>query len=506
MARKLVYNIERFDGGITDNIRTSDLSKCAHVSHFDIYSDPNRLVPMPGYIADQDTVAGGANDLQNYNVRAFTYASGSLYCVGEASGGGGSQVFSKASPTTASWTAESNSGTDNLAENTFLHYDSGGRLYFVTNALGNTYLSYHQIASTTTDKHATLQTGSTTTLQHVVEYAFDDEYYFNTGQDDIGKIAGTTVTDPVKDTAMYVTDIQSGNEQLGLIGYRFYPYRSQLLLWDSASTLIDRKIELGFGRTASLGFIHGTWVVALNESAIDLSGSDLDEQMNGRHELVVKYISGDQALPLVRIPAVVSTSNDIFPSRSKYRDSMLFYGKFAQDATPTNFKEGIWAVGRCTDNSPLALSLLFDTSDLGSMEGFYGVGNHFFFAHGGDGSVSRLDDFRTGTYDVDAEYHSLMFGSDSPFLKDFNGISVLTEDLPASASVTVYYRLDEDDSWTSLGSSSTTGTETHNFTRASSAPIGKFREIQFRVVVSGKVAIKNIVVSINETDDLPFNV
>ena len=46
MSRKLTYNINRFDGGMSDDLRTSDLSKCAYVSHFDIYCDKNRLNSM----------------------------------------------------------------------------------------------------------------------------------------------------------------------------------------------------------------------------------------------------------------------------------------------------------------------------------------------------------------------------------------------------------------------------------------------------------------------------
>ena len=78
MARKRTYNINRFDGGITDDIRSNDLSKCAHVSHFDIYCDRNRLIPMPSFTADQDTVSGGADDLQNYNVKAFVFDDGTF--------------------------------------------------------------------------------------------------------------------------------------------------------------------------------------------------------------------------------------------------------------------------------------------------------------------------------------------------------------------------------------------------------------------------------------------
>lgn len=504
MSRKLTYNINRFDGGITDNIReTSDLSKCSHISHFDIYDDPYTIHPMPGYIADQDTVAGGTDDLQNYNIKAFDY-DGTLYAVGTKLNGTGSKVFSKANAETASWTADGSEGTDDLASNTFLNISSSGRLYFVTNAGGQTYLSYHQKLSTTTDKATTLQT-SITELPHVIEYAFDDINYFNTGFSDIGKIVSSTVTDPVKTTAAYVTDIQSGDEQLGILGFRFFPYKVQLLLWDSGSSLLDQKIEFGKGRNSILGYPSGVWVAAISENLVP--STTFNEEANGEYSLVLKYAAAaGGARTLLRLPAVTNTNGALFPVRGQHKDAMLFYARIPQDATPTTYKEGIWAVGRATDNSPLAASLLLDTSSLGSIEGHYTFGKHHFFAHNNDGSVSRLDAIDSGTYDVNAVYESLMFGSDSPEQKSLNGISVVTEGLPSGGVVEVSYRTDENDAWTSMGSSSTDGAEKHSFTKKSDAtPIGKFQEVMFKVEVTGNVKIKNIKVTLLEEDNLSYD-
>ena len=504
MSRKITRSITRFDGGITDKLRSGDYSKCAHVSHFDIYRDMNRLYPMPGYVADQDTVSGGADDLQQYNVKAFFYSSGKFFAVGTKSNGTGNKLMSK-NTATDDWTLETEEGSYNLADNTFLYVTpAGGEALYVTNNGGNTYITLNSIGSSVTDAHETLQT-SITSLQHVVEYAFDDDYYVNTGVDDVARISGTTVTDPAKDTGFTVTDIQSGDEQVGIMGYRFFPYRSQLLLWDSASTLADQKIEFGDGRNSALGYVSGIWVAAVSENIN--SQTQFDDTANGEYSLAIKYAAPGGAKTMTRLYGATNTNGVLTPTRSKHRDAMLFYARIPQDATPTTYKEGIWAVGQAQEGSPIALSLLLDTGDLGSIEGYYSVGKHHFFSHNDDGSVSRLDAIDSGTYDVNAEYHTLFFGSDSVVLKELNGIGILTEDIPSGASVSAYFRLDENDSWTAMGSSSTTGAEQHQFTRRSDGtPVGKFREIQFRVVVSGKVIIKNITVSYNETDDLGFNI
>lgn len=500
MARKLTYNITRFDGGMSDDIRVEDLSKCAYVSHFNIYCDPHKMVPMPGYVADQDTAGGGANDLKNYNVKAFHY-EGSMRAVSEVSGGGGNKLWEKATPTTSEWTASTTGeGSYDLKDGTFL-FEVGSRLYYVTEDSGNTYISYY--SGTVTDAGATMET-FTQTYNHVAEYGFDDTVYTNAMATDIITLGSSSITDPGKDTGTRITDIQSGDEQYGLIGYTFYPFKGRLLLWDSGSALVDQKIDFGKGIPRALGYTSGTWVGVVDEN-LTADNSIFEEQANSSRKMKIKYAAPQSARTMYEIEGATATNAKIVPIRGEWEDSMLFYARVPTDATPTTYREGVWAVGRCKEDSPLAISVLLDTSELGSMQGLYNVGQHFFFAHAGDGSVSRLDAIGSGTYDVECVYESLMFGSNSPFLKEFKGISVLTEDLPSGGSVEVKYRFDENDSWTSLGTSSTTGDEEHSFTRASGVPIGKFREIQFRVDINGNVPVKGIYITLMETDDLPFN-
>jgi len=67
----------------------------------------------------------------------------------------------------------------------------------------------------------------------------------------------------------------------------------------------------------------------------------------------------------------------------------------------------------------------------------------------------------------------------------------------------VQYRTEPDGSWVSLGTS--TSGKKHNFTRANGVPIGKFQEIQFRIIATGKIVITGLSVGLSESDDLPYN-
>lgn len=513
MARKLTYDINRFDGGMSDDIRVSDLSKCARVSHFDIYRDPHKLVPMPGFVADQDTTAGGADDLQNYSIRAFYYDAelATMRCVGETSGGGGSKVFEKAAPETSEWTASTNGeGTDDLSEETVMFRTSGSssRIYYATYDATDTEFSYFEPGTGVTDGAVSLTSGEVTRPFTVLEndsLSTSYDLYLNTpGKQNVDAFSVDTFSTAAKSTQIFPAALGDGGEYIGIYGSKSTPYFAKLLLWDANSALVDRTVDFGKGRGVAVGYTADTWVGVVNEGLF-LPFTNFDEYVNGKYKASIKVATGNKARAIYEFEAVTQTNAEIRNIDDYYDDAMIFYARIPADATPTTYTEGVFAVGQTKPSSPLAVSQLLDTSSLGSMQATYSFGNHMFFAHNGDGSVSRLDNFDTGSYDVECVYESLMLGHESPNLKNLNGISVHTEDLPASATVEVKFRTDENDSWTTLGTENTTGNEIHHFTDDGGDAVGQFQEIQFRVEINGKVTVKGIHISLTETDDTPYN-
>lgn len=509
MAKPILYNHNRFDGGMTDDIRnTSDLSKCAYVSHFDIYRDATQLFVMPGYIDDMHD-GSTATGMKQYSIRAFRYYSGGLYAVGTKANGTGSKLFTKVTPDTVSWSTVANGeGSDTLAAYTFLNGSSSTEQYWLTiDAGGDLNVTYYNFSSTT-DSYGQVSVLGGQPADGVMSRtrAFDDSIYFtNSGvRSQLSKISNSTFTALAKDTAAFLYDYASGDEQIGLFGFRTFPSRAQLLLWDSASTLLDQKIEFGTGRGHCVGFVHGFWVGVVNEGLDIRTGTTFAGESNGNASMAIKAATGASAETIYRIYGVTNTNGVIKPLDGSHLGSMLFYARVPQDAIPTTYKEGVWAVGRAGLNSPLAVSVLLDTGSLGLVEGYHNFGQHHYFAHAEDGSVSRLDT-HSGTYDVPATIETLVYGAETPYQKEFDGMSIVTENLPTSASVEVSYRTDSDTTWTTMGTSNTTGKQKHNFTKnADATPIGKFQEIQFRIVATGKIVIKNYLVSITPSNDLPF--
>jgi len=506
MARKKIYNHNRFDGGMTDNPRdTLDLTKMAFISHLDIYRDPNQMYVLPGYIDDM-SIGGDADGMKLYDIRAMHYVDSKLFAVGTKSDGTGSKVFFKDDPTDTNWQAATGGeGTDNLAAETYLVGTTSSNLFYST-VDTTTNVSKYDGASVT-DNVATIiaSVGTPNSFRIVAERAFDNIFYANKGGQDTGVslINGATFTLTQKTTGSIIQDIQTADDTIGLFGSVNYPSRCNLLIWDSASLLIDQNIDFGLGRPAALGYPAGVWVGVVNEG-VDIINQTLLAKETNRESMAIKAAVGTTSETLYRLYAPTNTNGKIMPVRAQYFDAFLFYARIPADATPTEYREGLWAVGKNQIDSPLAISIPFDTTSLGSVEKVYQMGTYYYLIHSNDGSISRVDTL-DGTYDVPGTIETLIYGADSPYQKELDGVSIITENIPASASVQVEYRTDIDTAWVSMGTSSTTNKQKHNFTRiAGGTPIGKFQEIQFRITFTGKIVVKNILVATTETDELPF--
>lgn len=76
MGKKIRKKINRFDGGMATSSRAEFESNVDLISHFDIYSDPYKLKPMPGY---QEIVNAGEHGI---NFRGLGGTSTTLYGTG----------------------------------------------------------------------------------------------------------------------------------------------------------------------------------------------------------------------------------------------------------------------------------------------------------------------------------------------------------------------------------------------------------------------------------------
>ena len=505
MARKRIYNHTRFDGGMTHNKRdTSDLTKLGLISHLDIYRNRNEMFVMPGFVSDM-AYDGSSTGLKVYDPQAFgTLGTDRIFVLTKKSDGTGSKIFERllsgtewdASTTYPSFNTE---GTNDLIDYPFFWFAGADFHYPVKNAGATTVARHGANAADYTASWQSWLTFSIPTGRTYQHRGFNGTWYLTKGgaASGISSITSSAVTENAKTTSITPQHISSGNYQIGIVGTNTLPRRSQILLWDAASSLIDQNILLGKGSTMVVGYPSGIW------ASVGVSAST-DLESNGKDEMSVRIIQGETPDTFYNLQtvSVIDQTTDIFALNDTYQDSMLWYAR--PEIVSGERIQGIWALGRGEVNSQFGVSVLLDTSSLGLVRNAHMFGYSMYFIHNSDGSVSRLDDYQTGTYDVPATIETLIYGADTPYLKELNGLSITTENLPSGGSIVCYYRTDEDSSWTTMGTSSTADTKKHSFTKAAGTPIGRFQEIQFKLVITGKISVKNIMIAITETDELPF--
>jgi hypothetical protein len=503
MARKRIYNHIRFDGGMTDSPRdTSDLTKLAYISHLDIYRDPSEMFVMPGFTA-VNGFSGNANAIKTYQPQDVAGNFGRTFLLAKKSDGTGSKIF-QIDVGETQWKASTihtvSEGADNLVARPFLTtIGTSPTVYFPVELS-----SEERIARFTTSAYSA--TWATTSgapalpsRRNFIRNTPADKVLFTTGNPHVSELSASAVTWVGKSTQDGVLDIATGEYQVAIASGSLD--RGRVLLWDDASLLADQKNDAGIGFPRAIGAPSQVFTVVCDEF---LTG-DASSNNNGDSGMSVKAIRGESINTMYRLRGYRTSDNLLYSTKVGYKDTMTWYTYFATNVGATEFENGVWAFGKGGINSQMGVSKLLDTSSLGIVRQSRWIGDNIWFVgHSGDWSVSRLSDFETGTYNVPATIETLIYGADNPYLKELNGISVVTEDLPAGGSVVVSYRIDENSAWTIMGTSDTTGKRKHNFTKANGTPIGRFQEIQFKIVITGKTAVKNIMVAVTETDDLSF--
>jgi len=493
---------------MTDSPRdTSDLTKLGYISHLDIYRDHTRMFVMPGYVSENG-FGGNANGLKTYDIQDIAVSSNTiLYALGKKSDGTGSKLFEKRT-TDNEWIvpvtffSAANEGSDDLVAKPFLATGlDAGLVYYPVQLSGQIRLARIDGSSYSNSWSAvSVGTASATDRLNHIQAPNGNFYFFTPNFSGVHLIQTSGVTADAKSTALGVTDIAEGDYTVSIAGFNSGRF-ARNLIWDNASLLADQNNAIGRGVPKVAGSIAGTYVYAIDEFMTASSINDFLD--NGRSRMSVKMLLGETVETMYALDAVQDSTNDLYPTKGRWRDSVTWYAKAKLNDTET--KAGIWAIGKADSLSQIGVSVLLDTSSLGDVRNARWIGNTcWLINHSGDKSVSRLADLTTGTYNVPATIETLIYGADSPYQKELKGISIVTEDLPSGGSVVCSYRIDEDSAWTTMGTSDTTGKRRHSFTKANGTPIGKFQEIQFKIVITGKTAIKNIRVDLVETDNLPY--
>lgn len=486
MSKIAEIKINNFSGGVSDDPREENATKFQISKHFDIFSQPNRLTPYRSLESDSND-GSTADGMKQYVVKDFLYASASakLYGLGKVVASGVTKIFYKSDATTGNWTLPASSEGDGAVQNGCLvEYKD-----YLWGFQGTTQVWKWGVLSGSPS--ITNSAGTVATITSVAQgvIAKDDNLYLPYNNKLVRVIANGTVSDAVLTlpTNFKITSICNYGNYLaiGCAPISTYNGVSKVFLWNLTSSDVQEVIDWGEGELRILENIEGMLIGVTDRYLNNATGA-------GKGSMIIQSYSGGS--PQVEKEVFTQAlSGKTIPLSKATRNNRLFWAaKIMTNSAGTEYNEGLWSFGRKNALYPFALSLdiIDENIDTDGIQGFGTAANYFFITHSNDGTIDKTND--ASTYAFTSEYTSqiINFG-DAGVEKQLLGISITTAPLPASSTVTVSYRIDDDTSYTTIGTMTTQGEVSRDIVNVEStgADFAAFKEIQFKIQSTGGAEI-----------------
>ncbi len=477
MYKPLELKVTSFYGGISDDPRKVSANEFQITKHFDIFSQPNRLIPYRSLETDTNDGSSGTG-MKQYSVRDFLYPSASekLYGLGQTAGGL-TQIFQKADATTGNWSVPASSTGDGVVKNgCFVEYKD-----YVWGFQGTTQVFKWGALSGT--PAITNSAGTVGTITSVAQGLIgkDDNLYLPYNNKLARVTSGGTVNDAVLTlpTDLKITSLaRYGNYlAIGCSPISTFNGKSVVFLWNYTSTDVQETIDWGEGELRVLENIEGSLVGVTDRYLNNSSGA-------GRGSMIIQLYQGGVPQVVKEVFTQKLTAQAIPLSKAVKNNRVFFAAKIFTNTAGTEYNEGIWSFGRKNVNYPytLTLDIIDQNVSTSGIQAFGTAANFFFIAHSADGSIDKTDD--TATYAFTSIYESQLFSFGDPTLtKQLLQFTIYTSPLPTSGSVTVKYKVDGATSWTTLGTLTTVGAISRDFLSIESTdtPYATFKEVQFRI-------------------------
>ncbi len=486
--KPLEIKVNKFYGGISDDIRKTTDTEFSITQHFDVFSNPQRLTPYRSLEADTTTTVS-STDLKQYLVRDFVYASGStkLYGLGQT-GAGLTKIVYKADATTGLWTKPTSSeGNGAVRNGCFFEYKD-----YLWGFQGTTQIFKWGLLSgtpsiTDTASGGTVGASIASVANGVI--AADGNAYMAYNNVIVRIDTSLTITDSAKTvpTNYQITSLANYGSYLaiGCAPVSSFNGQSKVFLWNLSSDLFAETIDWGEGDLRVLEPIEGLLIGVSDRYLNNATGA-------GRGSLIIQGYSGGSAQVLKEVFTQALVGKTMPTSKVVKNNRLFFAAKIMTNAAGTTYHEGIWSFGRKNINYPYALTLdiIDENINTSGIQSFGTAANYFFIAHSGDGSVDKTND--AATYTFTSIYETQIYSFEDPtIVKKLQTCTIYTAPLPSGSSVTVKYRVDGAISWTTIGTLNTVGGLSRNFfnIESTSANFSTFKEIEFRMESTGGAEI-----------------
>lgn len=486
MSKQTEFTINNFSGGISDDPRKLTASEFSITKHFDIFSQPNRLIPYRSLEADTND-GSTATGMKQYSVRDFLYASTSakLYGLGQT-GAGLTKIVYKTDATTGNWTLPASSEGNGAVKNgCFVEFKD-----YLWGFQGTNQLWKWGLLSGTpsiTNSVSTVGTTITSVAQGVI--AADANLYLPYNNKLVRIAPGLTVTDAVisvPDNFKITSIANYGNYlAIGCAPISSFNGVSKVFIWNLSSDLFTETLNFGEGDLRVIETIEGLLVGItdryLNNATGAGKGSMIIQTYAGGSPVVVKEIF-TQKLNGITMPISKATKNN----------RLFFCAKIMTNSAGTEYDEGIWSFGRKNANYPytLTLDIIDENVSTSGIQSFATAGNFFFIAHSADGSIDKTND--EATYAFTSIYESQIFNfGDVTSDKRLDSIKVSFAKLLTGQSLTVKIKWDDATSWTTVGSYSTANAISRTFLNIESTGLAfaSGKELKLRLESTGGLEI-----------------
>jgi len=483
MAYKpITIQVRNFSGGISDDPRKQAVNEFQITEHFDIFSQPNRLIPYRSLGADTND-GSSATGMKQYFVRDFIYAteSAKLYGLGQTSGGL-TKIVQKNDATTGNWSTPSSSEGNGAVQNgcffeykDYLYGFQGTNQIFKWGLLSGT--------PSITNSAATVGTTIASVANGIV--ASDGNAYMAYNNVIVRISTSGTITDSVKTVpdTYRITSLANYGSYMAIAASpkSVYNGKSKVFVWNLSSDLFAESIDWGEGELRVLENVEGVLIGVTDRYLNNSTGA-------GRGSMIVQAYSNGAAQVLKEIFTQALTGKTIPLAKAVKNNRLFWAAKIMTNSSGTEYHEGIWSFGRKNANYPFTLTLdvIDENVNTSGIQGFNTAANFFFIAHSADGSIDKTND--SAVYDFDSIYESQIYDFGDPSLeKQLQAFAIYTSPLPSGAAVTVKYKFDDDMSFTTIGTYSTEGGLSHNFTEVEATAVAfpSFREATFRCESTG---------------------
>ena len=489
MAKKQVI-IQKFDGGVSDDIRQQSSNSFALSKNFNIFSNPNRLTPVRDSEADE-LLATDANGMRPYAMQNFLYTGSKLYGYGHISINSDlPKLFSKTSPEqSGAWVAVANAEGTGGARQTecFVYYKD-----YIYGWTSSTLWRFQVSTSTWTNSYQSID--GATFAQGLVG---NDDILYLPYDNKIATLNNTSFTTAALTlpSNLIITAVSEYGKYLAIatrpsdIGSQ-----SKVFLWDKISSDVSEVLDWGEENLYILSSIDA-----------GLIGISVTNSLAFVPKIVIRMYFGGRVSVVKELTDTSITLGSVNFAVPFYKNgNRLFFPVISTNGS------GIWSFGRKNENTNYAITQernFFNNVAVTSISSIYRLGDYTWVSHS-DASqanqISKTND--AATYTTSCIYESQKFnGDDINRLKRLIGVAVSTAYLPSAGTVVIKYKIDSD---TTFANQIFTNGVDNSVSRegitieSTGKNLPEFYEIQFQITSTGGAEITGLKFVYEEKDTL----